>query len=55
MEIKLFQSINHQKGDLKVQFLIKSNYIIVPNPTTTLMFPIKNNIQVELRTYLDTI
>ena len=52
IEIKLFQWINHKKGDLKVQFLIKSDYIIVPNPITTLMFAIKNNIQVEFRTYL---
>ena len=30
-EIKLFQSLNHQEGDLKVQPLIKSGYYFVHN------------------------
>ena len=35
--IRLFQSLNHQKGSLKVQILIKSGYYIVPNPSITLI------------------
>ena len=35
-EIRLFQSLNHQKGNLKVWPLIKSDYYIVPNPSITL-------------------
>ena len=29
-------TLNHQEGNLKVQFLIKIRYYIVPNPPTTL-------------------
>ena len=34
---QLFQSYNHQGGNLKVQLLIKSSYYIVPNTSTTLI------------------
>ena len=37
MEIRLFQSFNHQEFILKVQLLISSSYYIVPNPSTTLI------------------
>ena len=37
MEIRLFQSLNHEEGILKVQLLIKSGYHIVPNPSTALI------------------
>ena len=35
-EIRLFQSLNHQKGNLKVWLLIKRDYYIVPNSSTIL-------------------
>ena len=31
-----FQSLNHEDGNLKVQFLMKSGYYILPNSSTTL-------------------
>ena len=35
-DIILFQLLNYQEGNLKVQSLTKSGYYIVPNPSTTL-------------------
>ena len=37
MEIRLFQSLNHQEFNLKVQLLMKSGSPIVPNPCATLV------------------
>ena len=36
-DIVLFQSLNHQEGNLKVRLLIKGSYYIVPNPSITLL------------------
>ena len=36
-EIILFQWLNNQEGNLKVQLLIKIGYYIVPNPSITLI------------------
>ena len=35
---QIFQSLNHVEINLKPQFLIRSGYYIVPNPSTTLRF-----------------
>ena len=37
-EISLFQPLNHQKGNLKALFLIKSGHYSVPNSSTTLVW-----------------
>ena len=37
-EIRLFQSLNLQDGNLKVSVLIKSGYYIVFNPPKVLLF-----------------
>lgn len=34
---KLFQSLKHQEGNLKVWLFIKIGYYILPNPPTTLI------------------
>ena len=34
---KLFQSLKHQEGNLKVWLFIKIDYYILPNPPTTLI------------------
>ena len=37
-EVQFYQSLNHVDGNLKLQFLIKSGYYIVPSPSTTLKY-----------------
>jgi len=38
MEIRLFKSLNHEEGNLKMQLLIKGGYYIVPDPSTALIY-----------------
>ena len=69
-KIRFSQSLNHQEGNLKVWFLIKSGCYILPNPSTSLIWPIvfKNSNQptqwhqlnikmqfLKLSTYVDVI
>ena len=44
-EVRPFQSLNHQEGNLKVLVLIKSSYYIVPNPSTTLVWVVFFNLK----------
>ena len=37
MEITLFQTLNQQEGNLKVELLLYSDYYIAPNPSITLI------------------
>ena len=41
MKIMFFQSLNHVDFYLKLRFLLKSSYYIVPSPSTTLPKGIK--------------
>ena len=46
-EIRFFNHLNYVEVNLKLQFLIKSGYHIVPNPSIALIMNMKDNYTAE--------